>query len=365
MTENPQIELNGVAQFPCANCGAELFFNAENQMLSCGYCGSSQIIAAGTEIEKLAYTDFLSPSAELLQPMAKSAMQLTCGSCGATVVFTPPEISRDCDFCGSKIVAQSRAADPLIAPRGVLPFSITSKQVAKALQAWLSSLWFAPNALKEIARAEKIRSVYIPYWSFDSFTSSYYEGERGEHYWETETYFDSGERKTRQVMKTRWHSVHGTISRQFLDCLIPATKSLPRKYLEKLEPWEIMAAKSYDPAFLAGHKAQTYQIVLPEGFERFKEMASAVVREDARQDIGGDEQRVHDCSTEYSNTMFEHLLLPVYSGAYRFNGKTFQIVVNGRTGEVHGDRPYSIFKIALLSIALIILLLIVLMVVAK
>jgi hypothetical protein len=31
--------------------------------------------------------------------------------------------------------------------------------------------------------------------------------------------------------------------------------------------------------------------------------------------------------------------------AYRFNGKTFQVFINAATGEVQGERPYSVWKI--------------------
>ena len=113
--------------------------------------------------------------------------------------------------------------------------------------------------------------------------------------------------------------------------------------------------KSYEPAFLSGHKAQTYQVALPEGFEIFKQIADGVIHGDVRRDIGGDEQRVHNVSTDFSNITFKHLLLPVYAGAYQFNGKTFQIVVNGRTGEVQGARPSSWLKIAAVVLVLIVL----------
>jgi len=46
--------------------------------------------------------------------------------------------------------------------------------------------------------------------------------------------------------------------------------------------------------------------------------------------------------------------LPVWIGAYRFQGKVYQVAVNARTGEVQGERPYSAAKIALL-IAVILL----------
>ena len=64
--------------------------------------------------------------------------------------------------------------------------------------------------------------------------------------------------------------------------------------------------------------------------------------------LAGVEQRVVNLAINYQNITFKHLLLPVYAGAYQFNGKVFQIVVNGRTGEVQGERPYSWLKIGCL-----------------
>lgn len=87
-----------------------------------------------------------------------------------------------------------------------------------------------------------------------------------------------------------------------------------------------------------------------------------VIERDVRNDIGGDEQRIDEMNTEYFKTTFKHLLLPVYAGAYLFNGKVFQIVVNGRTGEIHGDRPYSVWKILLLVAVIIVVILILVMV---
>ena len=92
---------------------------------------------------------------------------------------------------------------------------------------------------------------------------------------------------------------------------------------------------------------------IAEGFERVKEVIAGVIEEDVRRDIGDDEQQIHDLSTEYREITFKHLLLPVYAGAYHYNNKLYQIVVNGRTGEIQGDRPYSALKIALLVISIL------------
>jgi DNA-directed RNA polymerase subunit RPC12/RpoP len=359
MQENPEISKEKIHRYPCVVCGANLVFEPKGGKLTCPYCGHSEIIPQSKEqIEERSYEAFLRPRAEMLQPLAKEAMQVSCNSCGAVITFVPPETAKECDFCGAKIVAQPKAADPLVAPEGVLPFSITNQQAAANLRAWISSRWFAPNALKEFARPDKIDSIYIPYWTYDAYTTSHYSGERGEYYYETEWYTETDaqgnrQQRSRQVRKTRWYSVSGTVERWFDDVLVPATKSLPVHYIEKLEPWDFVELKAYEPAYLAGHKAQTYQVALDEGFERFKQIAAGFIDGDVRNDIGGDEQRIHDVATHYSAITFKHLLLPVYAGAYRFNNKVYQIVINGRTGVVQGMRPYSYLKIGCLVAAIL------------
>ena len=49
---------------------------------------------------------------------------------------------------------------------------------------------------------------------------------------------------------------------------------------------------------------------------------------------------------------FKHLLLPVWLAAYSYQGQPFRILINARTGEVDGTRPYSWVKIALLVVTL-------------
>jgi hypothetical protein len=140
--------------------------------------------------------------------------------------------------------------------------------------------------------------------------------------------------------------------------LIPATVSLPANRLAALEPWDLPELRPYDPAFLSGFKAQRYQVDLEQGFELVKQVIAPALESEVRRDIGGDEQQIDSLSTTYSDVTFKHLLLPVYAGAYRYNAKVFQILVNGRTGEIQGDRPYSAWKIALLVVTVLIVVLI-------
>ncbi len=356
---------NKIHRYPCTACGADLIYEPRDGFLSCAHCGHKEAIPASIDqVEERSFEQYLHIRPEQLEQLAANALDVKCQSCGATVTFVPPEVARQCDFCGVQIVAQAKSADPILAPEGVLPFRITQQQASSGLRIWLQSRWFAPNALKHFARPDAINGVYLPFWTYDTNTTSYYTGERGEFYYVTETYSETDaqgkqETRTRQVRHTRWHAASGMVTRWFDDILVPATISLPLNRLDALNPWDLAEIKPYDPAFLSGFKAQRYQVGLENGFERVKEVAAGVIQSDVRSDIGGDEQKINQISTQYSGITFKHLLLPVYAGAYRFNQKVFQIVVNGRTGEIQGDRPYSIWKIALFVTAILFLLLIV------
>ncbi len=160
MQDNPQINKENINRFLCDNCGANMVFDPRVGQLTCPYCESTKAIEQtnGTITEKDFYS-FLRPDFERLQPMAQNAMQVSCETCGATVTFVPPETARNCDFCGGKIVAQPKSADPLVAPEGVLPFSVTTQSASGALQSWISPPWSAPNNLNGLAQPDKIGSA--------------------------------------------------------------------------------------------------------------------------------------------------------------------------------------------------------------
>lgn len=354
-----------VRRFRCPGCGADLVFAPEGGCLKCPYCGREErIVEAGGEVREEdfeTHLEYLRAHADQLSVWAAGALEVKCDMCGATVVFTPPEVAGECDFCGGKIVAQPRSADPVVAPGGVLPFRFTPEQTQESVRRWIGGLWFAPNALKRLASQQPVGGVYIPFWTYDAHAATRYEGQRGEHYYVTEHYTTTdsqgrAQSHSRQVRHTRWHPAAGAVARWFDDLLVPATRSLPEGRLRALEPWDLAELRPYEPAYLSGFKAQRYQVDLAEGFELAKRQAAPVIEEDVHRDIGGDEQRIERLSTQYTAVTFKHLLLPVYVGAYHFNGKLYQVVANGRTGEVQGERPYSIWKIALFVLAILLVL---------
>jgi hypothetical protein len=238
-----------------------------------------------------------------------------------------------------------------IKPEGLLPFKVSGKEAFEQFRKWIGKLWFAPSQLKQYAQSEsKLAGVYVPFWTYDSDTTTAYTGERGDYYYTTETYTEEENgrtvTRTREVRHTRWTSVSGTVFNNFDDILILASKSLPKKYTDRLEPWDLTNLVPYADEYLSGFRAESYQVSLPQGFEEAKQIMESAIESSIRRDIGGDEQQIHSAQTQYGSITFKHILLPVWLSAYRFREKIYRILINARTGEVQGERPFSAWKIA-------------------
>src|SRR5262245_46176948 len=210
-TQNaPTVTKDKHRYYPCPSCGADLLYEPSDGFLSCPYCGhKEQIPTSAAEVQERAFEQYLQIRPDQLSQLAANALEVRCQGCGATTTFIPPEVAGKCDFCGVQIVAQPQSADPIIAPEGVLPFYITPQQATNELRSWLGSLWFAPGALKQFAQPEAIDGIYLPFWTYDTNTVTHYTGQRGEHYLDTETYFETDAQgnqqlRTRQVQKTNW-----------------------------------------------------------------------------------------------------------------------------------------------------------------
>jgi predicted RNA-binding Zn-ribbon protein involved in translation (DUF1610 family) len=349
-------------RWPCAQCGAQLRYAPGQTRLTCDHCGHVQEIARDTPWTRSRALQELDLARGLRDDLPASDMvearTTTCPSCGAVVEITGATHATECAFCATPVVLDT-GTQRHIKPQALIPFALTEDQARRAMIAWLGSLWFAPGTLLEYARKGRaMTGVYVPFWTFDADTASSYHGERGEHYYETRTVTvmvnGKAERRQEQVRRTRWFPASGRVSRDFDDMLVMASTSLPARLGNELTPWDLSALQPYTPDFLAGFQAEGYTVPLAEGHAQARDRMADVIRSDVRRDIGGDEQRIHSVTTDWSDETFKHLLLPVWSAAYKYNGKSYRFLVNGQTGEVQGERPWSIWKIGFAVLAVLV-----------
>jgi ribosomal protein S27E len=273
-----------------------------------------------------------------------------CPGCGAQVEIHGATHATECPFCATPVVLDTGTLRQ-IKPQAVLPFVLTEAEARKAMIGWMGGLWFAPGTLLEYARKGRaMTGIYTPFWTFDADTASRYSGQRGEYHYETRTVTvrvnGRNEQRQEQVRQTRWYPASGRVSRDFDDVLVMASRSLPARLGNELTPWDLGKLVPYTPEYLAGFQAEGYTVTLAEGHAEARRRMEDVIRSDVRRAIGGDEQRISGIETDWRDETFKHILLPVWMAAYKYNGKSYRFIVNGQTGEVQGERPWSVWKIA-------------------
>lgn len=344
-------------RFPCHNCGADLRFDPQRLLLVCDHCGAEEPVDENPwQSGAMRELDFEAAIADKIAASEFEETRVTkCENCGAEVEFLDTEHAKECPFCATPLVVGT-GTHRHIKPKGVLPFAVPEDQARQLMRRWLGRLWFAPNGLQKFARAgRRMQGIYVPYWTFDADTSTQYRGQRGTAYTEMRmvSVVENGKRSMRQrpVTKIRWRAVSGRVARFFDDVLVLASKSLPKRHTDAIAPWDLSAMEPYAPEYLAGFRSEAYAVALQDAFVEAREIMDRRIVRDVKFDIGGDRQRIDQLQTEVSAVTFKHVLLPVWLAAYKYRGVTYRFVVNGRTGAVSGERPYSRIKIALALLA--------------
>jgi len=279
---------------------------------------------------------------------ATGEKEIVCQNCGGHTTFTGTLTATRCPYCATPIQRNDVQDAPARIPvDGVLPFQVDEKTARDHLEKWITSRWFAPTEFKKYKTTGAFSSIYAAYFSYDSETQTAYQGQRGDDYTVTVGSGDDQHTETR----TSWTSVSGHVANSFDDVTVLANDGFNTKRIKALEPWPTQTARPFSPQFVAGHLCRTYDRDAEVCFPEAKSEMDSAIDATIRRDIGGDQQRISHKDTRHLTLTFKHLLLPIWLLTVIYEGKPFQVFINGMTGEVQGNRPWSKVKILLASIA--------------
>lgn len=355
-----------VHKFPCPSCGAEMDFDAAQGTLTCAFCGHTAKVPSTQQ----AIQEYDLDAA--LQEMVAGAHEtgyggnkrsIKCESCGAINTLDANVVSTECAFCGSNQVVPQEQVAQVIKPESLLPFQVDQSKAAVLFRSWLGRGFFRPTPVKKIAKdaRAKLQGVYLPFWTFDAYTSSWWQAEAGYYYYVTEQYWATDEegkrvQKSRQVQKVRWQPASGSLQLYFDDVLVPATDSVERNMIERIYPFDTKALLPYQPDFLSGWGAEAYTLDLGESWKTGQQIIEDRVRQACGQEVPGDTYRNLQVDTAYSNLRYKHVLFPVWIASYRYRDKVYHFLVNGQTGEVQGQAPISWIRVTVVVIVVAIIL---------
>ena len=352
-------DIAALEKYPCAACGAQAEWNPSKQLLVCPFCGTSAPFTLDAQSGALVENDLAKALRELpdeARGWLAEKRTVQCQSCKAVSVFDPERVGQNCGFCGSPSLVDYTEIKAPIRPQSLLPFKVSEPQVREQIRRWYASKWLAPGALKRRALVDRVRGVYIPYWTFDAQADCPWEAEAGHYYYTTESYRDNqGRTQTRQVRHVRWEPAAGRVQHFFDDEPVPGTHG-------EVEPFRTTELVPYGTAFLSGFIVEHYQIVLLDAAQASQDAMTRKLNEMCAAEVPGDTYRNLQIHPVFSAQTFKHILVPVWLLSYLYGTKTYQVVVNGYDGRMAGQYPKSPWKIALLVLLALIVFLIFLVV---
>ncbi len=362
--EDQLIDLESAAPHgePCDACGCPV----EPLDKFCVACGNpNPAVQAG--IPTVVQADIVEQAAPPVAPQQDEKHKyFRCKGCGSEVATDPDQRSYVCPFCDSTYVVEfSREHTGRQRPEFIIGFSVTPEQARGKFETWLGqNSWFRPGDLKTQSVAEKQRGVYLPFWSFSMLAQSSWSASIGEYWYRTETYTTTDSKgrmvtRTRQVRETEWWPLSGNHHRYYNAYMVSGSRGLSQTDADRIKPFQLPALRRYEPYYLAGWMSEEYSIDRDEALAISKQTFYERERQNISALLPGDTHRSLNLRTQFGEESSDLCLLPIYVLSYRYQDKLFRFLVNGQTGKVAGDKPWSQKRIAAFVIGIILLILLI------
>lgn len=340
-----------VIEFHCPQCRAGTAYSAADGALTCTHCGYYEpphkpVIGKGAE--EFEFTvETLERAAHGWGEVRK---ELQCQGCGAYTTVSPDMLTHACSFCGSNKVIQRQAPQDVLRPRFIIPFKVETGRCRQIVKEWLGSSWLTPAALRQAVRTDRFNGVYLPFWTFDAVTQADWRAEVGHR--KTERYYSGGKWRTRTRIVWRWES--GRVEQVVDDMVISGAAHLSELHLGQIKKdYDLCALAPYEPKYLAGFQAQAHAVPLEAAWATARQQMREQTRLACRSQASTSKIRNFSMNLDFSDETWRYILMPVYLSTYAYDGRTYQVMINGQTGTISGQRPVAWLKLWLVVAGLL------------
>jgi len=249
-------------------------------------------------------------------------------------------------------------------PEFIIGFEITREKAQELFFQWIGkNSFFRPGDLVKKATTEKQQGIYIPFWHFSMVAESQWSAQIGEYWYRTETYTvrnaeGKSEVRTRTIQETEWWPLSGVYRKYYSGYMVSASKGLPQEEALAIQPYQLNSMMRYRPMYLAGWMSEEYSVSREVALAATQKEFRNRERNNISNFLPGDVQSGLSVQTDLDVGGSDLILLPVHVLSYRYGEKVYRFLVNGQTGKMVGEKPWSGSRIAAVVIAVALLLLI-------
>lgn len=272
---------------------------------------------------------------------------IQCRGCGASLAYAPGSLGLRCDHCGGSYAAPLEVPAAEEGDFQVVPVVVDKKAAKKIFNEWFRPRFWQPGDLRQRARVKSIMMLYAPFWAFSARVTSSWSGcdlqtryrtvtksrtrygSGGKSY--EENYTDS-EPYTVEVGRNGTHTADWTR-------LVNASEMALGPFVDRLGI-DIRDGRPLGREYLVGWDDAPLTVGQPEAWEeareRFRLHAIAV--------CGSFVDRLDHVDSVVDRRSASLVWYPFWFVTYAYEGKTYPLVIDGKTGRAIGSMPINATK---------------------
>jgi DNA-directed RNA polymerase subunit RPC12/RpoP len=324
------IILNSV-DYKCPNCNAVLKYNPKGKNWKCEYCGSSfNKEELDLNEEKFEKNKVKKPKENNVEGVEVD--EYTCQNCGAKIVADVNTAATFCVYCRNTAILKSRLTDKF-APNRVIPFAKTKQDAIEGFKSVCKGKIFAPKEFALERNINEITGVYIPFWLHSCDMNAVMNG-KGTRI----TTWTVGDQR---YTKTDIFEVDREGNYTFESIPVDGSKRFDDAIMNSIEPFDYGELKDFAAGYLSGFLAEKYDIEKDEAKKITLKRAQNSATTNIRNTIPYTSFTAEKSEANITSENIEYVLLPVWMVNVKYNGKMYPFAMNGQTGKMIGNIPWS------------------------
>ena len=304
--------------FRCPNCGGDIVFDVDTQMMKCRHCGGSSSPDSFSVVN-------VRPGEDRQED---ELTHYTCGGCGAELQGTDESAVGFCPYCGGQSLLKTSGKDEHA--EFIMPFQISKQRCAGLYGDFAKKVRYLPKELKKHEYLESFTGIYMPYYEYDVDVDQFsFQGSRTEEH-------------NRKYDVVNTYSFSAETGGGYCSVPFDGSRYLDDEIAERALPFDMRKQRPFNPAYFSGFYADTstvpadiyYEDAGAQVAEDVMDEASDIVKKKTR--IAADKKSADiKTSTRGYHTAF----FPMWFLTWRKDDRVAYAVVNGESGKVVSDLP--------------------------
>ena len=338
----------------CPNCNASINYNPKDKNWICEYCGSKFTLEELKANEENFKKTNVNNSKELKEDKNEKQDNTEmdtyhCQDCGAEIIADKNTAATFCVYCKNTAILKSRLTDKF-SPSKIIPFSKTKDDAINAFKQVGKRKFLMPKEFSNPQNIQELTGVYIPFWLYSCKMKGFVSGKGTKVMtWSTYDYY---------YTKTDTYRVERGGIYTFDNIPVDGSVRFNDAVMNSIEPFDYNELEDFNYSYLSGFLAEKYDVEKNEAKKITIDRAKNSTLDDlqAKARSGGYATFVaSQKETNVEEERIDYVLLPVWMVNIKYKDKMYTFAMNGQTGKMIGDIPYSKGKLALFIIILFVI----------